>query len=92
MLYIINFIVGGSDYQEINAATIDVFLMFDNANRRQSFDVPIIDDSEFELDVEDFTLELRFDPFAAAPPSNVILCPNLTTVDIIDNEGIYSYY
>ena len=45
----------------------------------------IIDDSVFELD-ESFTLELRFDPFA--PPSNVILSPNATTVDIIDNEGI----
>ena len=58
----------------------------------------IIDDSVFELD-ESFMLELMifdssvfdpfvFDPFAFEPPSNVILSPNATTVDIIDNEGI----
>ena len=48
----------------------------------------IIDNSLFEVDVEDFTLELRF---ALEPPSNVILSPNTTIVDVIDNEGIYSY-
>ena len=48
----------------------------------------IIDDTIFEAD-ENFALELRFDPFALEPPpSNVILCPNTTAVDIIDNEGI----
>ena len=45
----------------------------------------IIDDPIFELD-ESFTLELRFDPFALEPPSNVILSPNTTTVDVIDNN------
>ena len=50
----------------------------------------IIDDIIFEFD-ESFSLELRFDPNALdPPPSNVILCPNTTTVDIIDNEGIKS--
>ena len=48
----------------------------------------IIDDSLFEVDVEDFTLELRFDPFALEPPSNTILNPNVSTVEIIDDEGI----
>ena len=82
-------LAGGSDYQEINAKDLN-YLTFDNKNRRQSFNVTIIDDSLFELDhmVEDFTLELRFDPFAFSPPSNVILHPNTTTVDIVDNEGI----
>ena len=55
-------------------------------NRQQLFNVTIIDDSLFELDVEDFTLELRFDPFLA-PPSNVILNPNVSTVEIEDNDG-----
>jgi hypothetical protein len=40
-----------------------------------------------ELD-ENFTLELRFDPFAFEQPSNIIVSPNTTTVDIIDIEGI----
>ena len=48
----------------------------------------IIDDPLFEVDVEDFTLELRFDPFAfEPPPSNVILSPNISTVEIIDDDG-----
>jgi hypothetical protein len=80
-------LAGGSDYQEIIALNIDVFLTFDDNNRQRSFDVTIIDDPLFELD-QNFTLELRFDPFALEPPSNVILFPNTTTVDITDNEGI----
>ena len=47
----------------------------------------IIDDSFFEVDVEDFTLELRFDPFALEPPSNVILNPNVSTVKIRDDDS-----
>ena len=47
----------------------------------------IIDDSFFEVDVEDFTLELRFDPFALEVPANVILNPNVSTVEIIDDDG-----
>ena len=47
----------------------------------------ITDDSFFEMDVEDFSLELRFNPYEA-PPSNVELSPNVTVVEIIDNDGI----
>ena len=82
-----NSLVGGSDFQEIIALNLDVFLTFDNVNRQLPFDVTIIDDPIFERD-ESFTLELRFDPFALELPSNVILSPNTTTVDVIDNEGI----
>ena len=78
-------LAGGSDYQEINAVALD-YLTFDDANRQQSFDVTIIDDSLFELDVEDFTLELRFDPFVISLPSNVILHPNVSTVEILDDD------
>ena len=81
----LNSLAGGRDYQEI--CFFDVFLIFYGANRQLSFNVTIIDDPIFELD-ESFTLELRFDPFALKPPSNVILSPNTTTVDVIDNEGI----
>ena len=77
--------VGRSDYQNIIALNFDEILTFDEMNRRQSFDVVIIDDPLFELDVEDFTLELRFDPFGQ-PPSNVILRPNVSVVTILDNE------
>ena len=81
-------LAGGIDYQEIIPLNLDVLLMFSEMNRRESFDVTIIDDSAFELDVEDFTLELRFDPFALdPPPSNVILHPNISTVEIIDDDG-----
>ena len=78
--------VGGSDYQNISAMNFDVILTFDETNRRQSFPVVIIDDPLFELDVEDFTLELRFDPFGQ-PPSNVILSPNISTIEILDDDG-----
>ena len=80
-------LAGGRDYQEIRANFFYVFLTFDDANRQRSFDVTIIDDSLFELDVEDFTLELRFDPFALEPPSNVILNPNVSTVKIRDDDS-----
>ena len=78
-------LAGGSDYQEINGIDLN-YLTFVNENHRQSFSVTIIDDSLFELDVEDFTLELRFDPFAISPPSNVILSPNVSTVKILDDD------
>ena len=47
----------------------------------------ITNDSFFEMDVEDFSLELRCIPFLA-PPINVQLSPNVTVVEIIDNDGI----
>ena len=47
----------------------------------------ILDDSLLEFDVEDFTLELRFDPFALQVPSNVILRPNVSTIDILDDDS-----
>ena len=80
-------LAGGSDYAEIIAANLDVFLIFDDNNRRQSFNVDILDDLFLELDVEEFTLELRFDPFALQHPSNVILSPNVSTVEIFDDDG-----
>ena len=49
----------------------------------------ILDDSLLELDAEDFTLELRFDPFAFPPvPSNVILRPNVSSVYVLDDGMI----
>ena len=75
--------VGGSDYQNIIAEFFDVILTFSDTNRRESFPVVIIDDPLFELDVENFTLELRFDPFGQ-PPSNVILSPSISVINTLD--------
>ena len=47
----------------------------------------IINDSFYELDVEDFTLVLRIDPVEIPPPSNVILCPSVSSVQILDDDG-----
>ena len=62
-------------------------LTLNDANRRQSFSVAIINDSFYELDVEDFTLVLRIDPVEIPPPSNVILCPKVSSVQILDDDG-----
>ena len=84
---VVYFLAGGSDYAEISALNFDVFLIFDNLSHQQSFDVAIVNDPLLEFDVEDFTLELRFDPFALEPPSNVILRPNVSTIEIIDDDS-----
>ena len=80
-------LVGGSDYQEIFAVDLNPFLIFDNNARQQTFNVAITNDSFFEMDVEDFSLELRFNPFAA-PPSNVQFRPNVSVVEILDDDGM----
>ena len=79
-------IAGGADYQELNAEAFNVFLTFDDATRRQSFVVTIIDDELFEY-TEEFDLELRFDPFLAQPSSGVILHPSASTIYIRDDGG-----
>ena len=78
---------GGADYEELNAEAFDVWLTFDEATRRESFDVTIIDDQLFEY-AEDFDLKLRFDPFLSEQPSGVILALNVSTIYILDNDGI----
>ena len=85
-------LVEGSDYQEINAAICDVFLTFDNINRRQSFNLTIINDSFVDLDVENFTLELKFDSSEIPSPSNVILSPNISTVHIVEDRRAMIIY
>ena len=82
-LKVVYSLAGGSDY----ALNLDVFLIFDNLNHQQSFDVAIVNDLLLELDVEDFTLELRYDPFALEPPSNVILRPSVSTIEIVDDDS-----
>ena len=77
---------GGDDYTEINADFFDVFLIFNDANRRRSFLVQILDDDLQESE-ETFDLELRFDPFRDEPPEGVTLLPSLSTVIIVDDDG-----
>lgn len=79
--------VGGEDYIEINAETLDQLLEFDDANRRLSFNVSIINDNQSEMG-EDFQLELRFDTFIGDPPSGVTLSPNVTTITIDDDDDV----
>ena len=70
---------------EINADNFDVTLTFNDLNRRLTFEVTIIDDDLFES-VEDFNLELRFDPFLPVP-TGVILSPNVSTVYVLDDDS-----
>ena len=70
---------------ELSALNADVFLPFDDDNRRLMFDVTITDDDLFEC-VEEFNLELRFDLFGGTP-SGVILFPNVSNVKIQDDDG-----
>ena len=53
-------------------------------NRLQFFNVTIINDLIFERDIENFTLELRFNPFEHQRPSNVVLVPSVSVVNILD--------
>ena len=76
--------MGGQDYEELDAMSFDVFLTFDDANRRQSFNVTISDDSQSETR-EDFSLELRFDPFDD-PPRGVTFSPNVSMIIIEDDD------
>ena len=78
-------VVGGEDYAEINAETPNQLLVFNDANRRLSFNVTIISDNQLESR-EDFSLELMFDTFLGDPPAGVTLSPNVTTVTIEDDD------
>ena len=78
-------IAGGLDYEELSALNADIFLSFDDDNRRLMFPVTIIDDDQFES-VEEFNLELRFDLFGGTP-SGVILSPNVSNIRILDDDG-----
>ena len=46
----------------------------------------IYDDDQLE-NIEDFNLELRFDPFFPAPPSAFVLDPDVATVYIQDDDS-----
>ena len=70
-------------------AEFDVLLRFGENNRRRSFPVTINDDELLES-IEQFNLELKFDPFTTQP-SLVILEPNVTTIYIKDDDGNFIF-
>ena len=78
-------VAGGVDYRELNAEDFHVFLTFNDQNRRAQFSVEIFDDNLLE-NMEDFNLELRFDPFLPRPPTRFMLDPDIATVYIQDND------
>ena len=69
---------------------------FDSVTRELTFDIdtkviaveiPINDDGFFEQFLETFTVSLTRDP--ADPANEVILDPDVATVSIQDDEGMY---
>jgi hypothetical protein len=59
-----------------------------NDPRQDVFQVRIADDDIYE-ELESFTIILELDQFVAQ--SGVIVDPNVTRIDIIDNDGNYKY-
>ena len=86
ILTILFSLAGGADYRELVAENFDVFLTFNDGNRRARFSVEIFDDNLLE-GLEDFYLELRFDPFLDPPPSGVMLEPAEAIVYIQDDDS-----
>ena len=78
------FITDENDYTR--RAGFDIALFFDNAGRRECFDIDITDDELVE-GVEMFSLTLENDPFTA-PPIDVEYFPNVTVITINDMDGI----
>ena len=78
-------LAGDDDYEEINISELNVPLHFNEMNRRLSFPVTIMDDELLES-MEDFNLELRFDP-VVSQTLGVTLSPNVSTVYIEDDDG-----
>lgn len=80
-------IKGTADFEELSALQVDVLLNLDNATRRQTFNVKIIDDDLFET-TEEFCIELRLD-LLRIQTSGVILSPNVSTIYILDDDSMH---
>ena len=72
------------DFIELSAQALSTVVTFGNDQRRDCFDVEIINDSLGES-TEDFTLELTFIGQGRGSRSGVVLQPNLATVTILDD-------
>ena len=76
-----------SDYTPLNPESLDVFLTFDETNRRHCFSVSITNDTLVEGS-EQFSLELLPDSFQIGPPPiPVMFNASLATVTILDQDG-----
>ena len=65
----------------------DVFTdIIANDTRRTCIEVTIVDDGLLE-EPEFFSIEVVPDPFVMMFPSNVLLAPDVTFVEILDNDG-----
>ena len=68
------------DYVRIAEVDQLIFLLIDDKSRRNCFPLQITDDGLVE-DIETFTIDLVFSSLLPLP-SNVVLEPNVTTVEI----------
>ena len=74
-----------TDYGRIAEQDFFIFLQFDDMNRRLCATLMIVNDDALE-NTESLTIDLVFSSLVT-PPSGVILDPNVTTVEIVDNDG-----
>ena len=74
-----------TDYRPLVADFLDVFLTFNDATRRQCFNVMITNDILVEGS-EEFSLLLLEDPFLP-PPIQTEFNASLATVTILDQDG-----
>ena len=74
------------DYTALQAATDLFFDIIDDNTRRTCVEVEIINDDLLEAS-ETFSVEVVPDPFVIDFPSNVQLDPDVTFVEILDNDG-----
>ena len=80
------FSVEGSDYEPLDLIGSFVDLpTFPEESLRQCFDIPIVDNSVTEP-TETFQFILNRTMFT---PTNVVLRPNITIIEIIDDDGMF---
>ena len=75
-----------TDYGRIAESDFSAFLQFNDMNRRQCATLMIVNDEALE-NTESLTIDLVFSSLFT-PPSGVILDPNVTTVVILDDDGM----
>ena len=74
-----------TDYGRIAEQDFSTFLQFNNMDRRQCVPLMIVNDDALE-NTESLTIDLVFSSFFT-PPFRVVLDPNVTTVEIVDDDG-----
>ena len=77
--------MAGEDFEEIDASSFDVSLVFEETIRRLAFNVTIFDDDQSETE-EEFDLLLLLD--SQELTEAIELVPSAATVTIADNNGM----